>query len=407
MATADIAARAAVTADIATPRSKPSLLSKPFLPSLAARIGAWLAARLGCVLRFGDTVVVVRHADVREVLARDLDFCIGPINAVRIEEVNGPFVLGMDRGPVLDHERSALYRAFHQVDMASLRDQVQAEARRRVATAGNRTIDVVGGYARPIAAQTAATLFGVSAPSEQLLMDVARAVFAHTFLNIENEEVVRKRALAAGAMMHDWFATEIAKRLALPDPGHDLMGQLIRLQQPGPVDVELVRRTLGGMLVGAIDTTATCVAKIIAVLGRDPALAAQVARDVDQPDRLRGWCWEALRRWPHNPVVLRQAAATTTLNGQEVRQGDRIFVWTQAAMLDATVFPDPGRLRPDRPQGNYLHFGGALHACAGRAVNGFQIPILVGELVRQGIVSVGKMAWAGPFPDELPVVLAR
>ena len=31
----------------------------------------------------------------------------------------------------------------------------------------------------------------------------------------------------------------------------------------------------------------------------------------------------------------------------------------------------------------------------------------VGELLRQGIVSVGKMAWAGPFPDELRVVLAR
>jgi cytochrome P450 len=405
MATSDIAVRAAAVPDIATPRSKPSLFNKPFLPALAARIGAWLTARLGCVIRIGDTVLVVRHADVREVLQRDLDFCIGPINAARIEEVNGPFILGMDRGHVLDHERATLYRAFHQVDMESLRDQIQAEARRRIAAVGNRTIDAVGDFARPIAAQTAATLFGVSGPSEQMLMDVARAIFAHTFLNIDNDEVVRKRAVAAGKMMHDWLAAEIARRLAVSEPGNDLMGQLIRLQKP--VDAELVRRTLGGMLVGAIDTTTTCVAKIIAVLGRDPALAAQVARDVDQPDRLRGWCWEALRRWPHNPVVLRQASAATTLNGQEIRQGDRIFVWTQAAMLDATIFPDPSRLRPDRPPGNYLHFGGALHACAGRVVNGFQIPILVGELVRQGIVSVGKMAWAGPFPDELPVVLAR
>ena len=407
MAMIDIAAGAAVTADVATPRSKPGLLNKPFLPSLAARIGAWLTARLGCVIRVGDTVIVARHADVREVLERDLDFCIGPINAARIDEVNGPFILGMDRGHVLDHERSALYRAFHQVDMGALRDQVQAEAKRRIAAVRNRTIDAVGEFARPIAAQTAVALFGVSGPSEQLLMDVARAIFAHTFLNIDDDEVIRKRAVAAGVMMHDWIAAEIARRLTLPDPGHDLMGELIRLQQPGAVDAELVRRTLGGMLVGAIDTTATCVAKIIAVLGRDRALAAQVARDVDQPDRLRGWCWEALRRWPHNPVLLRQAAAATTLNGQEIRQGDRIFAWTQAAMLDATVFPDPARLRPDRPMGNYLHFGGALHACAGRVVNGFQIPILVGELVRQGIVSVGKMAWAGPFPDELPVVLAR
>jgi cytochrome P450 len=407
MTTTDSAARAAPPGDIATPRSKPSLLSQPFLPTLAARVGAWLAARFGCVPRFGSTVVVIRHADVLEVLHRDLDFRIGPINAGRIAEVNGPFVLGMDRGLVLERERAALYRAFHRVDMTALREQVREDARERVAAATDRRIDAVGGFARPIAARTAVSMFGVRGSSERELMDVARAIFAHTFLNIENEAVVRERAVRAGAMMADWIGDEIGRRLVRDEPGHDLMGELIRLQRPGPVDTELVRRTLGGMLVGAIDTTATCVAKIVAVLGRDKALAAAVARDVDHPEKLSGWCWEALRRWPHNPVLLRQAAAATTINGHEIKEGDRVFVWTQAAMLDATVFPDPNRLRPDRPVSNYLHFGGALHACAGRVVNGFQIPILVGELVRRGMVSVGKMAWAGPFPDELPVVLAR
>ena len=125
------------------------------------------------------------------------------------------------------------------------------------------------------------------------------------------------------------------------------------------------------------------------------------------PDLLRGWCWEALRRWPHNPVLLRQAVAATTLNGQGIRPGDRIFAWTQAAMLDDTAFPDPQKLRPDRPAGNYLHFGGALHACAGRSVNAFQIPILVGALVRRGVASIGEIAWAGPFPDQLMAVLAK
>jgi hypothetical protein len=50
-------------------------------------------------------VVVARHADVVEVLHRDLDFRIAPVNEVRIDEVNGPFVLGMDRGATLVHAR--------------------------------------------------------------------------------------------------------------------------------------------------------------------------------------------------------------------------------------------------------------------------------------------------------------
>jgi cytochrome P450 len=173
------------------------------------------------------------------------------------------------------------------------------------------------------------------------------------------------------------------------------------------LDDDGVRRTLGGMLVGSIDTTASSVAKIVSMIGRDADLAAAFAADADDDTRLAGWCSEALRRWPHNPILLRQAATDTELAGTEIRAGDRIVAWTQAAMLDASAFPDPAQLRPDRPASAYLHFGAGLHPCAGRAVNAFQIPMLVGALVRRGIKSVGRVQWAGPFPDQLSLRFAR
>lgn len=114
------------------------------------------------------------------------------------------------------------------------------------------------------------------------------------------------------------------------------------------------------MLVGSIDTTATCVAKIVAVIGGDRTLAAGIAADVDNPARLRGWCWEALRRWPHNPIVLRRAAVDTEIAGVAVRADDQIYIYTQAAMLDPSVFPDPQVANPTRPLRPYLHFGGGL-----------------------------------------------
>ena len=54
-----------------------------------------------------------------------------------------------------------------------------------------------------------------------------------------------------------------------------------------------------------------------------------------------------------------------------------------------------------------LHLGAGLHPCAGRAVNAFQIPLLVRALVRRGIKSVGPVQWAGPFPDHLEVRFER
>ena len=84
-----------------------------------------------------------------------------------------------------------------------------------------------------------------------------------------------------------------------------------------------------------------------------------------------------------------------------------MIAWTQAAMLDRSIFQNPTELRPDRPRDIYLHFGGGLHPCAGRAVNDFQIPVLVGALVRQGLGSVKDIRWTGPFPDHLELHFRR
>ena len=389
--------------DVAIPRSAPSgflakRLSEQPLPHRLARFGAWVAGWWSKPFRIGKRVVAVRHADVTAVLARDLDFRIGPVNAARIEAVNGPFVLGMDRGVALTRERTALYRALGRVDVDALRARVATRAAERVRSAAE--IDVVGSYARPIAAETATALFGIIGPNPALFMDVARAIFAHTFLNLSGDTVVEARALRAAALLRGWFADEIAARRASGNHGADMMGAL--LDDP-TLDDDAVRRTLGGMLVGSIDTTASSVAKIVAMIGRDAALAAKIKADVDDAPRLAGWCREALRLWPHNSILLRESCAATDLAGVAIAPGDQVVLWTQAAMLDPAVFPDPTRLDPTRPVEGYLHFGGGLHPCAGRAINAFQIPALVGALVRRGIASVGPIAWAGPFPDALTV----
>jgi cytochrome P450 len=402
----------AASGGIATPAGSggviAGLLAEQRVPATVARIGAWLGAVLGRPLRIRGTVIVTSHSQVTEALSRDLDFCIAPVNEARIEAVNGPFVLGMDRGATLVHERRALYEALAGLDFNALRSAAAEQAEALIG-ASTGQLDAVSGYARLVAAGTAQRLFGIGAgdtqPADaQTFMDVSRAVFAHVFLNISGDKAVEARALQASVLMRNWLDAEIARRRAAEQLGIDMMGWLLQGRQ---LDDEGVRRTLGGMLVGAIDTTASAVAKIAAMIGRDARFGKQVAADVDDPVRLAGWCREALRRWPHNPILLRQAQTNTTLAGTAIRAGDKVVIWTQAAMLDSSMFPNPGTWRADRPATAYLHFGGGLHPCAGRAVNEWQIPLLVGALVRRGIRSVGPVAWAGPFPDHLPITFER
>ena len=394
--------------DIATPPAKASVLAKPEVLAFAARAFAFYSRCSQKPLRIGDKVIVGRHADAMEVLSRDLEFRIGPVNAAKIDAVNGPFVLGLDRGETLVRERAALYRALAKVDLGPLRKQIDDASEARVTAAGDQ-IDAVGGYARPIAALTAQALFGVKVPDVTGFMDVARAIFGHIFLNITNDKAIEARAMRAAPYLRDWLLNEIKTRRDSGHYGDDMMGALLADPAIPHDDAgnDMVRRTLGGMLVGSIDTTATCVAKIMTVIGQDKTLAAGIAADVDNFPRLHGWCWEALRRWPHNPILLRSAAIETQLAGVDIHVNDQIYIYTQAAMLDASVFPDPQVLNPTRPTRPYLHFGGGLHPCAGRDINAFQIPLLVGRLVRRGVKSVGTIDWAGPFPDHLPVTFNR
>jgi cytochrome P450 len=400
------------TSDIETPRSAPgglaALLLKPEVLAFAAGAFASFSSWHQKPVRIGNRVIVGRHADAVEVLSRDLEFLIGPVNAAKIDAVNGPFILGMDRDATLVRERALLYRSLSKIDHSSLREQIADKARQFIRAANGDQIDVVNEYARPIAAATAQSIFGIKGSDEKMFMDVARAIFGHVFLNIGNDKDIAERAMRAAPYLRQWLLDEIERRQRAGNLGNDLMGTL--LADPagqGEEGKDLVRRTLGGMLVGSIDTTATCVAKIIAMVGRDKRLAAGMAADIDDFARLHGWCWEALRRWPHNPILLRSAAVETQLSGVDIHVNDQIFIYTQAAMLDASVFPSPAALTPRRPTRSYLHFGGGLHPCAGRDINAFQIPLLVGELVRRGIKSVGAVGWAGPFPDRLPVTFNR
>ena len=189
--------------------------------------------------------------------------------------------------------------------------------------------------------------------------------------------------------------------------GDDVIGRLLALRgtYPDALDDDGVRRNVAGLLVGSIGTTATAVAKIVSMACADGAVLARVERDLDDPQRLAGWCNELLRMWTHNPILLRHAAVDTAVGGKTVAAGSVVVAFTQAAMFDKNRFANPWRLDPTRSPKLYRHFGGGLHPCAGRAVNEVQIPELVRRVMKRGIAHAGRPRYDGPFIDELVVSL--
>jgi len=382
-------------------------LSSLILAAWPQRIAAKVAAAYGHVIRINGFALVIRWNDVEDVLRRDLDFQIAPINGPRIDEVNGAFVLGLDRGAQMAVERPQLYAAVSAIDLVGVRALVAREAERLLddAMAAHGRIDIVNGYARLVAARVARQIFGLAAPTEMDLMRVIRAVFQHTFLNVTGDEEVRQRALAAAEELKRWFMDEIARRHRQAIAIDDVIGRLLALRatNPAALDDDGVRRNVAGLLVGSIDTTATAVAKIIRMACTDDTLLARVGRAVDDPQRMIGWCNELLRLWTHNPVLLRRAAEDVSVGGKKIPAGTTVVAYTQAAMFDRDRFPNPAQLDPTRSAALYRHFGGGLHPCSGRAVNDVQLPELVRRVLKRGILRVDQPRYDGPFIDELIV----
>lgn len=404
------AARPAPQPPLKRPRRDQTLAQRIFGPGVQQR-AARAAVAFSTPFIFKKFALVSRWTDVQSVLELDLPFRIQPINGPNFDAISGPFVLGLDRGPQFARERRQMYESVACIDTNDVRARIRQEADRilDVAVTTSGKIDVAHGYAHPVAARTAAHLFGIPGPTEADLMRVCRALFHFSFLANPDETRVEARARRAAAEMRTWMTDEIARRHRDRIAIDDVLGRLLAIQDASgaPLDGETARRILVGLLVGAIDTTAPTVPRIVCVLASDSTLLAQVERDVDDHQRMLGWCSEALRMWSSAPVLFRRSSRATTIGGRMIGEGCKVAAFTQAAMFDPSVFPLPTRLDPARPQRHYLNFGGGLHPCAGRGVNDVQLPELVSRLVARGIASVGSPRFVGPFIDELVVTFRR
>lgn len=386
------------------------------------RAASWPMLRFRPTVVTSARVIVTRHADVLEVLDRDEDFTVAEVNADTMALVNGPFILGLDRGPLYLRESELLQRCIGPGDPARIRATVRRHAEDLVdAARPDGRIDVVQGLARPAATRLVNDYFGVGGPDEATMMHWMRTIFWETFLNVGNDEVVRREAVRSAAGLHFHMDELIATRkaqVAASDPTpDDLLTRLVRMQGDPETALsdEGIRRNVGGVIVGAVDTTSKAVAHALdqLLLRPDHLQAAKVAAIAGDIDRVGRYAFEALRFNPISPILARHVARDTTLAAgtkweKHIPAGRTVYAATLPAMFDPRVFERPGEFRVDRDPESYLHFGAGLHRCYGRYVNLVQLPELLAALLRLGSIrraadASGAIRYDGPFPDHLVV----
>ncbi|QRG09165.1 cytochrome P450 [Xanthobacter dioxanivorans] len=339
-----------------------------------------------------DVTLIARRADVIEVLSIPKVFTVD-----LYKPKMGDFMLAMDETVVNYRDKSVMRAILAWEDLPKVRSTVAEVADEALDKAGCE-IEAVQQLARLVPMRIVQRIFGIAGPDQDLL-DWSYANQLDQFNNLPYDgrpdaEAVHQAAEEARVKLRALFAQLIPARIAEIKAGtapDDSLTRILSLNLPAAAHfgMDRVVINIGGLLIGAIETTAEAVINALAELfARPEALAGARAAAVADDPAFEGYVWEALRFSPIVAFMFREAASTIAIaqgtdREKVIGKGTVVLPLSLSAMFDADFVPEPEAFKPDRPFHTYLHFGYGHHECLGRYVGGTMIPEIVKRVLRR------------------------
>ena len=100
---------------------------------------------------------------------------------------------------------------------------------------------------------------------------------------------------------------------------------------------------------------------------------------VEDPALVPGAVEEALRMFPAFAHFRRTATKDTELNGQEIKEGEKVVMWYASSNRDETRYEDPDRFDILRNPEHQAFGAGGRHFCLGTALARLELKILLEE----------------------------
>ena len=309
----------------------------------------------------------------------------------------GDYWMAQDDTAVHWREKSIMRAILDREDIPAIRTYV-ADKAAAILEAANGEIDAVGGSDPRRADRARAGLVRLcrqrsGGAGAMVLLESDGRVLESAFRRgaiARPAKIVAERE-AANAAMRTYLIALIQRRageLQAGRGGNDPVFALLLLASIEGAAVRAPRVVLnvGGLLIGAVETTSHAVVNAFAMLMERPDELAR-PRDAaasDDPAAVDGFVYEALRFKPPFPYFFRVCEQDTVLSRNtdhetRIAKGTAVLAVTHSAMFDPAAFAQPDRFDPNRGTGNTFHFGLGLHECLGIAIG----QVMIAEIVRQ------------------------
>ncbi|SER69320.1 cytochrome P450 [Streptomyces qinglanensis] len=324
-----------------------------------------------------DSWVLTGHAECRKVLGDTTAF---GSDFRRVGEAVPDAQLSVQSldPPAHSAVRHLLVSALHVRSHTAVTDTAaQLAAGRLEALRGDGagTVDLVGGFARPLALHTMCDFLGVAPPDGPWFEEMSNAIVRSMDAGLDParaEPGTRARA-ELSRMVGEWLETA-------GEDGFLGAARAARAQAP-EVSEAVLANSLRAVLHAGYESVSRLLGNALARLVDDPALLgramAQHALDplVDELLRLDG------------PVQAdaRVCVADSELGGRRIRHGEVVVLLLGAADRDPEVFADPDAVDLTRRKGAHLAFGRGAHACLGAGLATLQLRAVLSALHTAGI----------------------
>lgn len=221
--------------------------------------------------------------------------------------------------------------------------------------AGRTRIEVMGEFVRPLQSRAVfSIILGVPADDESL--DTWQD-WAHDLL------LVPDRAGTAFSEMTGALGEILAARRREPRGDDDIVSYLATCRPGGemPADEDLLK-ILIALTVGGLESTGTVLSGTIHHLATHPDDLDQLRGDMSLlPDAIE----EALRLFVNVSLTQRTVIQPTTLNGYELKPGDKVWNLPGSANRDEKQFPAADTWNVLRDNKRHVSFGAGIHRCLG------------------------------------------
>ncbi|HEY4811037.1 MAG TPA: cytochrome P450 [Solirubrobacteraceae bacterium] len=326
----------------------------------------------------------VTTADDVHTVSRDWQTYSSEAGGVLVAAAGFPIELARAMFIGMDPPKHDRLKALFQAGFTPRRIAAHEDAIRAIAVKvldqldGRESCDLVSDVAQPIVSRVIGSFMGISQEDDAIWARLMNSTLgaADPDLNPDGFEGALEKDLPE---IFERCRQLIAARQE--NPTEDLTSVLVHSEVDGQKleEHEIVMGFFLLMAAGNDSTKATYCSGMRALLED----REQMQLLIDDPSLIPDAVEESLRMFPAFAHFRRTATCDTELNGQKIKEGEKVVMWYVSSNRDETRFDDPDRFDLRRKAEHQAFGAGGRHFCLGTALARLELKVMIEETLKR------------------------